>query len=180
MVEKETTILWGREGLNETKRIELINQQIKQEDTHYDYWYNIILERYKGQVQVQYDRRLPWKVFAEFISTLDIAEAEEYVQEHHSRSIFYHCEPCDINYSLITHLELSKNENEFIFNFLNLNQIKSFGKSYKHHLEFESDNQWKTLKRDTLKGIYRYYWLDFILLGYSTDQVLKIINFGLD
>lgn len=74
--------------------------------------------------------------------------------------------------------------------------ITHFGRQYTHaqkrstqedSSEYEQSfqdqkpfDQWRSLSKNTLKGIYRFYWLDFILLGYDVEQVTDIIDLGHD
>ena len=32
---------------------------------------------------------------------------------------------------------------------------------------------WKSLNIDTINGIYRHYWLDFVLLGYPIPDIVE-------
>ena len=32
---------------------------------------------------------------------------------------------------------------------------------------------WKSLNLDTITGIYRHYWLDFVLLGYPIPDIVE-------
>ena len=57
--------------------------------------------------------------------------------------------------------------------------ITHFGKKYTHQdspkasTSTVKDDPWKLLDKTTIEGIYRHYWLDFVLLGYSIPDVIK-------
>ena len=54
----------------------------------------------------------------------------EHFHDHHWKSAFYHCQPCNVHYNIITRLEESKTETGWILRFLELKNITHFGKSY--------------------------------------------------
>ena len=57
---------------------------------------------------------------------------------------------------------------------------EEFSEYEQHFLEQEPLEQWTSLSKNTLKGIYRHFWLDFILLGYDVNEATDIIDLGHD
>ena len=51
-----------------------------------------------------------------------------------------------------------------------------FGTFYATHEE--KLTHWSSVSKDVLRGIYRHYWLDYVLLGYPLEAAQKIINMG--
>lgn len=63
-----------------------------------------------------------------------------------------------------------------VIDILNVSGLTHFGTFY--HTHEESTSQWKGVPKQVLTGIYRHYWLDFVLLGYNVDDALRIISYG--
>ena len=55
-----------------------------------------------------------------------------------------------------------------------------FSEYEQHFQEQKPLEQWSSLSKNTLKGIYRHFWLDFILLGYDVNEATDIIDLGHD
>ena len=73
-------------------------------------------------------------------------------------------------------MENGANDLPEVIKMLNVTGITHFGDTYDTHEE--STTQWTTISKQTLTGIYRHYWLDFVLLGYSVDDALWTISYG--
>ena len=103
----------------------------------------------------------------------------------HWGTLFRQCSACALNFSLITHLENSKKEIPFLLEKINLKNEINVGGQYtwngtKRILE-ESDRppdelHWQNVPKETAKLIYKHYYLDFIIFGYSTEEVLKYVH----
>nr|AAT47832.1 N-acetylgalactosamine 4-O-sulfotransferase-like protein [Oikopleura dioica] len=103
----------------------------------------------------------------------------------HWGTLFRQCSACSLNFSLITHLENSKKEIPFLLEKINLKNEINVGGQYtwngtKRILE-ESDRppdelHWQNVPKETAKLIYKHYYLDFIIFGYSTEEVLKYVH----
>ena len=63
-----------------------------------------------------------------------------------------------------------------VVDILKVSGLTHFGTFYQTHKE--STSQWQSIPKQVLTGIYRHYWLDFVLLGYSVDDALRIISYG--
>lgn len=86
-----------------------------------------------------------------------------------------------MNYTIITHLENSENEIKPLleriglanlkigdqYNWINDTRIKSEIKRPPEELH------WRNVPRETAKLIYKHFFLDFIVFGYTTDDVLR-------
>ena len=75
-------------------------------------------------------------------------------------------------------MENGANDFPVVIKMLNVTGITHFGNTYATHEE--STTQWMALSKQTLTGIYRHYWLDFVLLGSfsSVDDALRTISYG--
>ena len=99
------------------------------------------------------------------------------------------CSACAMNYTLITHLEKSKDEIDPLLEKIGLSGKISIGEKYfwKDGKKVDSpveekivgppdELHWKNVPRETAELIYKHYFLDFVVFGYSPDDVLKYIN----
>ena len=87
-----------------------------------------------------------------------------------------------MNYSLITHLEKSEEEIDPLLKILNLSgKIHIAGqfnwednRRVQTKVERAPDElHWKNVPRETAKLIYKHFFLDFVLFGYSSEDVLR-------
>ena len=77
-------------------------------------------------------------------------------------------------------MEYAASDTAEVIDILKVKNQTHFGTFYTHEGTSESTEHWESVSKDVLRGIYRHYWLDFILLGYSLDDALKIISLGTD
>ena len=86
-----------------------------------------------------------------------------------------------MNYTIITHLENSKNEIKPLLERIGLANLK-IGDQYnwindtriKSEIKRPPDElHWRNVPRETAKLIYKHFFLDFIVFGYTTDDVLR-------
>ena len=94
----------------------------------------------------------------------------------HWTSTFSQCNPCAIDYNIITHLENSAEESVAIMEMLGLRANVKLGEKYAWSPAIADELKWQSVPRATAKKIYRHYYLDFVLFGYSPDEVMKFIN----
>ncbi|CAG5110783.1 Oidioi.mRNA.OKI2018_I69.chr2.g5147.t1.cds [Oikopleura dioica] len=107
---------------------------------------------------------------------------------HHWTTIFNLCSPCAIKYELITHLENSKEEIPKILELINLSELEIGGQysleegkegangAGKDHERRQDELHWSKIPRKTVEELYRHFYLDFVIFGYSTEDVAKYIN----
>lgn len=111
----------------------------------------------------------------------------------HWRTTFNLCSACALDYSIITHLDNSKEEIPFVLEKINLAGKVEIAEKYswdgtrrikdpekieearKRKVE-EPDLRWKNVPKETAALIYKHFFLDFVLFGYSPDDVLKVIK----
>ena len=113
----------------------------------------------------------------------------------HWRSISYMCQPCRVSYQYIMDIETSLEDSAYVFKQLNFNT--SLPGSYLHtspgdksnsaktkknpkKSEKQLEDYYKTIPKDLIKKVYAKYYLDFILFGFSSSMVSKIVNSGID
>jgi len=177
IAEHATTWTWGLNFTDEQEKREHLKHEVRVGDDKYGYWNNIIFNRLKSEnikIESQYDRRITWKQLAHYIA-ISRLDTEGFDQEHHQRTTLFHCEPCVLKYDIITQLENAAEETEYLSTLLNIRNLTNFGKMYEHK---KQTGLWRELKKETIKGIYRHYWLDFVLFGYSVEQVNEFIALG--
>ena len=134
--------------------------------------------------------RTTFEAFVEFIAS----NPGNLRHNPHWKSIFSHCSPCAIDYNFITHLENSEEEIDpllkeiGLFRKINISGKYSWdenanGKVIKEDVPVVQEEDeaikpademfWKNVPRETAIEIYRHYFLDFVIFGYSTEDVLK-------
>ncbi|CBY15214.1 unnamed protein product [Oikopleura dioica] len=94
----------------------------------------------------------------------------------HWSTTFSQCHPCAIDYNMITHLEHSAEESNFIMRMLGERESTKLGERYAWSPATADELKWQSVPRGTAKDIYKHYYLDFVLFGYSPDDVIKFIN----
>ena len=124
--------------------------------------------------------RTSFESFAEYVA----ANPGNSAMNHHWTTIFALCSPCAIRYELITHLERSKEEIPKILELINLSELKIGGQyssegrkeiadDGKHHERQPDELHWSKIPRKTVEVLYRHFYLDFVIFGYSPEDVLK-------
>ena len=73
-------------------------------------------------------------------------------------------------------MENSAADTAEVIKIMNVQGTTHFGTFYATHEE--KLTHWTTVSKEVLRGIYRHYWLDFVLLGYSLEDAQRIINMG--
>lgn len=94
----------------------------------------------------------------------------------HWTSTFSQCHPCAIDYNMITHLEQSADESDYIMAMLGVGESAKLRDRYAWSPATADELKWQSVPRGTAKNIYKHYYLDFVLFGYSPDDVMKFIN----
>ena len=86
-----------------------------------------------------------------------------------------------MNYTIITHLENSREEIQPLLESIDLQNLE-----ISHQYNWENDKRvesetirppdelhWQNVPRETAKLIYKHFFLDFVVFGYTTDDVLR-------
>ena len=107
--------------LSKTLRQEELNDLIKS----FNRWYNA---RYVAGWKVfeekqPIDRYVSWEAFIEYVA----ANPGDRAHDHHWRSQFNQCRICNLDYDLITHLEKSEDEVDFILEKLKVENLTYVG-----------------------------------------------------
>ena len=107
-------------------------------------------------------------------------EKDEQHLNRHWKSISFMCQPCRFAYDYIMDIENAKEDSEYVFQELDFDAklplFHSSSKSTKKSLE----DYYKNIPKALIKKLYAKYFLDFVLLGFSSDQVQSIVNVGTD
>lgn len=116
--------------------------------------------------------------FAKYIS---ISSTDS--QNHHWRSLYWLCRPCHMKYEYITRIENAKAESEFIFEKIGFNThlppnhgsstLKSSSAQKRKPTTAEN---YKEIPVKTIIDIYRKYYLDFVLFGFSAETVIEVVQ----
>ena len=122
--------------------------------------------------------------FEAFLKYISISSTETH--NHHWRSLFWLCRPCQLKYEYITRIENAEVESNFVFNALNFNtylpndhgssMLKNTWMKGKTTQKPTTAERYKSVPIKTIIDIYRKYYLDFVVFGFSADSVLEIIN----
>ena len=104
-------------------------------------------------------------------------------QNGHWRNFFWDCKPCQYKYNYIFNLHKVASQSKFIFEKLGYkarlptkigsNPKVDIGKSgLKSYLK----NPYKNVPKSGVQEVYRKYYLDFVLLGFTADEVIETVN----
>ena len=116
--------------------------------------------------------------FAKYISISTTA-----TQNHHWRSLYWSCRPCHMKYEYITQIENAEAESNFVFEALKFNthlpadhSSSSLKSKVKTKKKLTTSERYASIPIKTMIDIYRQYYLDFVVFGFSADSVLEVIN----
>ena len=101
----------------------------------------------------------------------------------HWRSISYMCQPCRVAYQYVMDIETSEEDSAYVFKKLNFNTslpaVINTSKTKKNPRK-QLEEYYKNIPKALIKKVYAKYYLDFVLLGFSSSMVLEIVNSGTD
>ena len=92
---------------------------------------------------------------------------------HHWRTFKGQCAPCGVKYDYITHLEFSKMESDFLLEKMKVSQDTYIPGKYSWSPAGRDEEKWSSIPRGTAKRIYKHFYVDFLLFGYSPDVVKR-------
>ena len=72
--------------------------------------------------------------------------------------------------------EHSAEESDYIIRKLGQEGNIKLGERYAWSPATADEFKWQSVPRETAKKIYKHYYLDFVLFGYSPNDVMKFIN----
>jgi len=170
---KTTTFLWGETNLTKTQQDSILKNNI----IEYDKAYNpkelgIVENNFHLFENNDYRRRFSWNAFADLIANSVLGQ--ENFHNHHWKSQFYHCRPCNIDYDITTQQENARLETEWILDYLHLEGITHFGKSYSTHKD--PADAYYDLGKETILKLYRHYWLDFLFFDYDLSSIAPFLD----
>lgn len=93
---------------------------------------------------------------------------------HHWRTLYLQCAPCLVQYDYITHLEFSSIESTYLLEEMKVNDLTHIPGKYSWSPAGRDEEHWGTIPRRTAEDIYRHYYADIILFGYSPKDILRI------
>jgi len=115
--------------------------------------------------------------FEAFIRYITMSDTKS--QNGHWRNFFWDCKPCQYKYNYIFNLHKVASQSKFIFEKLGYKArlptkigvpfVKSGLKSY-------LKNPYKNVPKSGVQEVYRKYYLDFVLLGFTADEVIETVN----
>ena len=122
------------------------------------------------------DEYVTFDVFAKML----IENRDESKQNIHWQSQFYICNICQIKYDYIVRLEDSDDVKNRIIDLLKLPKLLSKEAYYeknsastKNHKNLDLSDQ--KVDSFTIKELYRRFYLDFLVLGYSPSDVTRLL-----
>ena len=73
-------------------------------------------------------------------------------------------------------MEQSAVESPFLLEKLKVADVTYIPGKYEWSPATKDEHQWSTIPRGTAELIYKHYYADFVLFGYSPDEVMGFIN----
>ena len=92
---------------------------------------------------------------------------------HHWRTFHHLCSPCALEYDFITHLESSQLESPFILKKLKVDHKTYIPGKYSWSPAGRDEERWSNIPRGTAEQIYRHYYADIVLFGYSPKEIQR-------
>ncbi|CAG5090180.1 Oidioi.mRNA.OKI2018_I69.PAR.g12491.t1.cds [Oikopleura dioica] len=117
-------------------------------------------------------RNSSFEAFAEYI----VANPGNSKMNHHWRTLYGQCAPCAVEYEYIIHLEESLYETPYLLKRLGVNEQTHVPGKYSWSPAGREEMKWSSVPRLTAEKIYQHYYADFVLFGYSPDEVLGFID----
>jgi len=112
-----------------------------------------------------------FKQFLYYVANEDMAR-----YDYHWQSITYQCMPCSMQYDVIVQQETSASDAEFFTEFKNLEDKTHLPGQYKDSPLLSSSlvDQYRGLPRSLIEKLYKIYFYDFLLFGYSIDEFVQV------
>jgi len=176
---KETTWIWGTENRTETEKYKILKKALNSHDQAFNAK-ALGIKPFETS-KVPFERRFTWEAMTQYIA--QSAVGDESKHNAHWRTQYNQCGICSIDYDIITQIEHSEKETRSILKFFNLTDITHFGHRYTHQTSEKHESSHEKLLKEkkpflsltekVIEGLYRHYWLDFVLLGYSIPPSLS-------
>ena len=93
------------------------------------------------------------------------------------------CQPCRVAYQYVMDIETSEEDSAYVFKKLNFNTslpaVINTSKTKKNPRK-QLEEYYKNIPKALIKKVYAKYYLDFVLLGFSSSMVSQIVDSGTD
>ena len=117
------------------------------------------------------DLYFTWEAFVKYIASLGNRRSGN---NRHWGDYWQICLPCHVNYDYITHLD--QNDNPALLRKLGVDNLIEIDSKYSWAPADKDELKWKTIPRSSAIKIYQKYFADFVIFGYSTNDVIPFIN----
>ena len=114
------------------------------------------------------------------VSTFERYLTQEDGERHmnpHWRSISYMCQPCRVAYQYVMDIETSQEDSDYVFRQLNFNtslpgliNTRKNDEKTKKNPRKQLEDYYKNIPKALIKKVYAKYYLDFVLLGFSSGR----------
>jgi hypothetical protein len=123
-----------------------------------------------------------FEAFVELVALTDF----DGQRDRHWTSIHTYCNPCAIPYDFIVKQEYGYTENDYLLQVYDqegrFNNLKNIPKKsqWGHQIEekpievADMLEPWKEISKNTIKQIYKTFYLDFVYFDYSIDEFLAV------
>ena len=120
--------------------------------------------------------------FHAFLRYVNQESGESHLNTHW-KSISLMCQPCRIAYDYIMDIETAQEDSQYVFEALEFDTRLPYEPNHtevKGGVKKTLEDYYADIPKSLIKKTYAKYFLDFVLLGFSTDSVQAIVDAGTD
>ena len=158
-------------------------QTMERKEQYLDVFYPTISIFEEENIAPPLNRNVTFQAFLKYVATFP---DDELHFDWHWRSYNYFCSPCMFSILDIIHMEDLKNESDYVFN-------EKWKLPHGFHLPVDYTSPEATLERkpprtkyyqtvpkETVIDLYRIYYHDLVMFGFSPESVLEFYNAAMD
>ncbi|CAG5091508.1 Oidioi.mRNA.OKI2018_I69.PAR.g13084.t1.cds [Oikopleura dioica] len=123
------------------------------------------------EINYENENVFSFRAFLEYI--VDVAEISKF--DYHWKTMDFECSPCFVDYTIVTKQETSSTDAEFVTECAQLKGLTHLPGQYSDSPLLSSGliDFYKDIPEEIIKKLYKIYFVDFLLFGYSIDEFLS-------
>jgi len=123
------------------------------------------------EINMENDNVFSFRAFLEYI--VNVAEINSF--DYHWKTMDFECSPCFVDYTIVTKQETSATDAKFVTERAHLQGLTHLPGQYSDSPLLSSGliDFYRDIPKDIIKKLYKIYFVDFLLFGYSIDEFLQ-------
>ncbi|CAG5090865.1 Oidioi.mRNA.OKI2018_I69.PAR.g12741.t1.cds [Oikopleura dioica] len=122
------------------------------------------------EINYENENVFSFRAFLEYI--VAVAEINQF--DYHWKTMDFECSPCFVDYTIVTKQETSATDAKFVTERAHLQGLTHLPGQYSDSPLLSSGliDFYRDIPEDIIKKLYKIYFVDFLLFGYSIDEFL--------